>query len=49
VSRIIAQWGAITEEILAAGLEPVMNREYPLGDGCISYGQCVYAGIAKKE
>jgi hydrogenase maturation protein HypF len=21
----------------------VMNRDYPLGDGCVSFGQCVYA------
>jgi len=28
--------------ILAAGLEVVMNRDYPLGDGCISFGQVVY-------
>ena len=39
----------IREEILAAGLELVMNPEYPLGDGCISYGQCVYAGMSKIE
>jgi hydrogenase maturation protein HypF len=22
----------------------VMNADYPLGDGCVSFGQCVYAG-----
>ncbi len=31
-------------EVQAAGLEVVMNREYPLGDGCISFGQVVYGG-----
>jgi len=31
-------------EVRAAGLEVVMNREYPLGDGCISFGQVVYGG-----
>jgi len=34
----------IQREIRAAGLTLVMNPEYPLGDGCISYGQCVWAG-----
>lgn len=35
---------AIRDEVLAAGLEFVMNKEYPLGDGCISFGQVVYGG-----
>ena len=39
---------AIRETVLGgvrtAGLEVVMNREYPLGDGCISFGQVVYGG-----
>jgi len=34
----------IRSEIAAAGLTCVLNREYPLGDGCVSFGQCVYAG-----
>ncbi|MDD1675952.1 MAG: carbamoyltransferase HypF [Methanomicrobiales archaeon] len=34
----------IRKEVETAGLTLVMNREYPLGDGCISYGQCVMAG-----
>ena len=34
----------ILGEVRAAGLEVVMNREYPLGDGCISFGQVVYGG-----
>lgn len=34
----------IRSEILAAGLEFVINRDYPLGDGCISFGQVVYGG-----
>ena len=34
----------IVGEVRAAGLEVVMNREYPLGDGCISFGQVVYGG-----
>ena len=34
----------IRSEIAAAGLECVINAEYPPGDGCVSFGQCVYAG-----
>ncbi|HOB17785.1 MAG TPA: carbamoyltransferase HypF [Candidatus Methanoculleus thermohydrogenotrophicum] len=34
----------IRREVVGAGLELVMNREYPLGDGCISFGQVVYGG-----
>lgn len=35
----------IRDEIQKAGLNLIINREYPFGDGCISYGQCIYAGI----
>jgi hydrogenase maturation protein HypF len=34
----------IVGEVRAAGLTVVVNREYPLGDGCISFGQVVYGG-----
>ncbi|NLZ30750.1 MAG: carbamoyltransferase HypF, partial [Methanomicrobiales archaeon] len=34
----------IIGEVRGAGLEIVMNREYPLGDGCISFGQVVWGG-----
>jgi hydrogenase maturation protein HypF len=34
----------IRKEITDAGLTLLMNPEYPLGDGCISFGQCVWAG-----
>ena len=34
----------IRREVLAAGLEFVINHDYPLGDGCISFGQVVYGG-----
>jgi hydrogenase maturation protein HypF len=34
----------IRDEIINAGLTCIINAEYPLGDGCVSYGQCVYAG-----
>jgi len=35
----------IRRSVEASGLEFVINRAHPLGDGCISYGQCVYAGL----
>jgi len=31
-----------------AGMECLFNFEYPLGDGCISFGQCRYAGTLQK-
>ncbi|MDD1653225.1 MAG: carbamoyltransferase HypF, partial [Methanomicrobiales archaeon] len=34
----------IRTEIRDAGLTLFLNPDYPLGDGCISYGQCVWAG-----
>ncbi|MDD1672635.1 MAG: carbamoyltransferase HypF [Methanomicrobiales archaeon] len=39
----------IEREITGTGLEFIMNRDYPLGDGCISYGQCVVAGLQVKD
>ncbi len=38
----------IQSEVSTAGLEFVMNREFPLGDGCISFGQCICAGAHKE-
>ncbi|WP_292731912.1 carbamoyltransferase HypF [Methanoculleus sp.] len=38
----------IRAEILAAGLEFIINRDYPLGDGCISFGQVVYGGSVEE-
>ncbi|WP_292518756.1 carbamoyltransferase HypF [Methanoculleus sp.] len=38
----------IREAVRAAGLEFVINREYPLGDGCISFGQVVYGGSVEE-
>jgi len=35
----------IRQEIVNAGLTCIINVDYPLGDGCVSYGQCVYAGM----
>ncbi|HOT03811.1 MAG TPA: carbamoyltransferase HypF [Methanolinea sp.] len=34
--------------VTASGLEFRMNPEYPLGDGCISFGQCIFAGLTAK-
>jgi hydrogenase maturation protein HypF len=34
----------IRREIIARGHECIINANYPLGDGCVSFGQCVYAG-----
>jgi len=34
----------IERDVTAAGFTCITGREYPLGDGCVSYGQCVYAG-----
>jgi hydrogenase maturation protein HypF len=38
----------IRQEIVNAGLTCIVNADYPLGDGCVSYGQCVYAGMVLK-
>jgi hydrogenase maturation protein HypF len=35
----------IRQEVLARGYTCIVNDEYPLGDGCVSFGQCVYAGM----
>ena len=34
----------IRSGITTAGLDCIINDQYPPGDGCVSYGQCVYAG-----
>jgi hydrogenase maturation protein HypF len=39
----------IRQEIAQAGFECILNPEYPLGDGCVSYGQCVYAGMLANQ
>jgi hydrogenase maturation protein HypF len=39
----------IRSEVLTAGLSFITNPDYPLGDGCVSYGQCVYAGMLVKK
>ncbi|MBP7121000.1 MAG: carbamoyltransferase HypF [Methanolinea sp.] len=39
----------IREQVTGSGLDFCMNAEYPLGDGCISYGQCIFAGITEMD
>jgi len=34
----------IRTEITDAGLSLLINQDYPPGDGCVSFGQCVWAG-----
>ena len=38
----------IRQEITRSGLNCIINADYPLGDGCVSFGQCVYAGAVLK-
>lgn len=40
---------SIRRTVQASGYEYILNTDYPLGDGCISYGQCVWAGTAQKQ
>ena len=35
----------IRREVLERGFTCIINADYPLGDGCVSFGQCVYAGM----
>jgi hydrogenase maturation protein HypF len=37
------------QEILARGFTCILNPDYPLGDGCVSFGQCVYAGMVLEK
>jgi hydrogenase maturation protein HypF len=39
----------ITDEVHFQGKELVINNHYPLGDGCISFGQCVWAGVMNQQ
>jgi hydrogenase maturation protein HypF len=39
----------IRKEITAHSCECVINADYPLGDGCVSFGQCVYAGKLREQ
>ncbi len=39
---------AIAGEVRRAGHTLILNADYPLGDGCISYGQCVIAGLSSQ-
>ncbi len=53
VSGGVAYNHAIRETILAhiknEGLTPLISREYPLGDGCISAGQCIWAAAVHRQ
>ncbi|MGB8309019.1 MAG: carbamoyltransferase HypF [Methanoregula sp.] len=42
VNRAIRE--TIRTEITDAGLYLLINQDYPPGDGCVSFGQCVWAG-----
>jgi hydrogenase maturation protein HypF len=35
----------IRQEVLARGFTCTVNADYPLGDGCVSFGQCIYTGM----
>jgi hydrogenase maturation protein HypF len=39
----------IRAEITGAGLALLINEAYPPGDGCVSFGQCVWAGVRSKQ
>ncbi|WAC04798.1 MAG: carbamoyltransferase HypF [Methanoregula sp.] len=39
----------IRKEIAGSSLECLLNPDYPLGDGCVSFGQCVYAGAVQRQ
>jgi hydrogenase maturation protein HypF len=39
----------IEQEVTARSYTCILNRDYPLGDGCVSFGQCVYAGTVLKK
>ena len=39
----------IRAEVAGVGLTLVINDAYPPGDGCVSFGQCVWAGTLLKD
>lgn len=39
----------IRQEIAGSSLDLVINHDYPLGDGCVSFGQCVFAGMLHSQ
>jgi len=39
----------IRAEVVGAGLTLLINDAYPPGDGCVSFGQCVWAGTLLKD
>ncbi len=39
----------IRAEVTGAGLALIINDAYPPGDGCVSFGQCIWAGTLLKD
>ena len=39
----------IRDQIEKSGHNFVVNKEYPLGDGCISFGQCICAASGRNR
>jgi len=39
----------IRREVISRGRECIINNTYPLGDGCVSFGQCVFAGAVLRD
>jgi hydrogenase maturation protein HypF len=39
----------IRDEVRMRGFDCIINADYPLGDGCVSFGQCVYAGALIRQ
>ena len=39
----------IRSEVTGAGLSFLINDAYPPGDGCVSFGQCVWAGMLSRQ
>lgn len=39
----------IRREVTEASLTCLISRDEPLGDGCVSFGQCVYAGVLQRQ
>jgi [NiFe] hydrogenase maturation protein HypF len=39
----------IRSEVAGAGLSFLINDAYPPGDGCVSFGQCVWAGMLSRD
>ena len=58
ISRVALSGGVIANrairetiraEVTGAGLSLLINEAYPPGDGCVSFGQCVWAGMLERQ